>query len=190
VIEPAVPPVPPMPPVPVGPAAYPAPAQPVYAPPPGYAPHAAPYTYPGGAARPVDHPTAGPRRRSSALGTIALVAALVAAVGAPVVASIAGFNVGLGAGRGVAMQAFDADFDWSMLSPVREWVLLGEISFWIGTAVGIWGLVQGIISIVTGRGRPQGIAATAVALLGPVLFAIAVQASITAGFAAGSSIGG
>lgn len=166
--DPAVPPVPPVPPVP-----------------------AAPYTYPGGSARPVDLPpapeTAG---RTSTPGVVALVAAVAAAVAAPVTASLAGFRIGMGAGSEIASRPLDADVDWSILSPVREWVLLGEIAFWIGTALGIWAIVQGIVAAITDRGRPQGIIAAVVAALGPVAFAVAVWLTIAMGYAAGSSIGG
>lgn len=185
--DPAVPPVPPFP---AANALPPAAGQPGYAPPAGQAPYAAPYTYPGGAARPAETPPPTPVRGSSVPGAIALVAGLVASIGAPLVAAIAGFNIGLGTGREIALRPLDADFDWSVLTPVRDWVLMGEIAFWIGTAIGIWALVQGIVAIVTNRGRVQGIVGTGLAVLGPIAFAIAVQASIAMGFAAGSSIGG
>ena len=116
--------------------------------------------------------------------------ALVAAVGASILAALASFNIGLGTGREIAMRALDADFDWSILSPVRDWVLLGEVSFWAGTVLGITALVLGIVAIVTRRGRGTGIAAVVIAALGPVAFGAVVQGFLTAGFAAGSGVGG
>jgi hypothetical protein len=88
------------------------------------------------------------------------------------------------------MGALGADFDWSILTPVRDWVLMGEIAFWAGTAIGIWALVQGIVAIATRRGRGAGIAAVVIAAVGPLIFGAVVQGFLTAGFAAGSGIGG
>ncbi len=82
------------------------------------------------------------------------------------------------------------DFDWSILTPVRGWVLMAELAFWAGTILGIWALVQGIIATVKNRGRGWGIAALVIALIGPVAFAIGIQAFLAAGFASGASVGG
>lgn len=154
---------------------------------PGYGPTAAPATASG--YPPTDPAYAAPRR-SRALGVVALVLALLAAVGASIFAALASFNIGLGTGREIAMRALDADFDWSILTPVRDWVLLGEISFWAGTILGITALVLGIVAIVTRRGRGAGIAAVVIAALGPVAFGGVVQGFLTAGFSAGSGVGG
>jgi len=124
------------------------------------------------------------------LGVVALALALVATVGASLFGAIASFNIGLGAGREITARSFDADFDWSILTPVRDWVLLGEVSFWVGTALGVWALIQGVVAIVTGRGRGAGIAAVAIAALGPIAFGAVVQGFLTAGLAAGTGIGG
>jgi hypothetical protein len=138
-------------------------------------------------------PIAGPTRaapRGRGLGLIALIAALGAAILAPLVAAIATFSIGLGAGREIVLNPTDIDFDWSVLTPVRDWVLVAEISFWAGTALGVWALVQGAIAIVTDRGRGLGIAAVAVAIAGVIIFAVVVQGFLAAGLAAGSGIGG
>ena len=166
---------------PTGPAVRPA-----YAPPPGYS---GPYlagAYPAAGAA-AGNPAAD---RGSRLGVVALIAALGAAVLAPIGGAIAAFNIGVGTGREIALRPTDIDFDWSILTPVRDWVLLGEISFWVGTVLGIWAVAQGIIAIVTRRGRGAGIAAVVVGALGVGVFAIAVQAFLTAGLAAGSGVGG
>ena len=127
-----------------GPAAHPA-----YAPPPGYT---GPYRVapPGGAQAALPAPGAR-AARSSRLGVVALVAALAAAIAAPLAGAIAAFNIGLGAGREIALRPMDIDFDWSVLTPVREWVLLAECSFYVGTTLGVLGIVQGIIAIVQNR---------------------------------------
>lgn len=128
-------------------------------------------------------------QRGAALGITALVVAVIATVGASLLAAIASFRIGLGAGREISSRAFDADFDWSILTPVRDWVLLGEVSFWAGTALGLWALVQGIVAIVTARGRGAGIAAVIIAALGPIAFGAVVQGLLTAGLASGTGVG-
>lgn len=169
---------------PAGPAALPgAPMPHTYAPPTGYAPP------PQGYGPYVPLPAAGRVRRGAGLGVVALVLAVLAAVGATILGAIAGYGIGLGTGRSLALPAMDLQFDWSILTPVREWVLLGEIAFWTGTALGTWALVQGIVAIVQDRGRGWGLAAVIVAALGPIAFAVGVQALLTAGFAAGASGG-
>jgi len=164
-----------------------------YAPPPGYAPPAGYPIAPAASAPAHGAPTYGApaaARRSSLLGFIALGLAIVATLGASLFAAIASFNIGLGAGREISTRPFTADFDWSVLVPVRDWVLMGEVSFWVGTALGVWALVQGIVAIVTGRGRGAGIAAVIVAAVGPIAFGAVVQGFLTAGLAAGTGIGG
>ncbi len=153
---------------------------------PGYAPPV------GYALQPAPGPAAAPAsvRRGKALGVTALVASLVAVAGASLVGAVAAWRVGLGAGRALASRPIDADFDWSVLTPVREWVLAGEIAFWFGTVVGLWALVQGVVAIATARGRGAGIPAVVIAALGPVAFALVVQALLTAGLTSGSGIGG
>lgn len=158
-----------------------------YAPPPGYAPPAGYAAAPAAASAPVYG--VPPVKRSSVLGVVALALALVATVGASLVAAIASYRIGLGAGRQITAGALDTDFDWSVLTPVRDWVLLGEVSFWVGTALGVWALVQGVVAIVSARGRGAGIAAVIVAALGPIVFGAVVQGFLTAGLSAGTGIG-
>ncbi|MFF2488221.1 hypothetical protein ACFVSU_17585 [Microbacterium sp. NPDC058062] len=160
-----------------------------YAPPPGYAPPAG-YPVAPAAASAIAYGAPAPGKRSSALGFVALALALVATIGASLFAAIASFNIGLGAGREISSRPFTGDFDWSVLTPVRDWVLMGEVSFWVGTAIGVWALVQGIIAVVKGRGRGAGIAAVVIAALGPIAFGAVVQGFLTAGLAAGTGIGG
>lgn len=178
-------------PYPAPPYAQPSYAQPgqaphAYAPPPGYAPPPQGY----GPYIPSPAIASAPAAGGSGLGIVAFALAVLAAIGASIVGSIAGFNIGLGTGREVALQPMDIDFDWSILTPVREWVLLGEAAFWAGTILGIWAIVQGIVAIVKNRGRGWGIAAVVVAAIGPIAFATGVQAFLAAGFASGASVGG
>ncbi|MBD3942405.1 hypothetical protein IF188_11915 [Microbacterium sp. NEAU-LLC] len=158
-----------------------------YAPPAGYA---APQGFgmPAAPAAPSRPPA--PSRHGSGLGLTALVLALVATLGATVGGAIAGFNIGLGAGKGLAYLPMDGSWDWSILTPVRDWVLLGEVSFWFGTVLGVWALVQGIVATVSRRGRGLGIAAIVVAAIGPIVFGGVVQGVLMSGLAAGTGIGG
>lgn len=174
---------------PPGTAPFGPPSAAAYAPPPGYAPPTGFGVAPDGAA-PFSPAGAAPPRRSGALGIVALVLAVVATVGASLLAAAAAFTIGLGAGREISGRSVTADFDWSILTPVRDWVLLGEIAFWAGTVLGLWALIQGTVAIVTSRGRGAGIAAVIVAALGPVAFGVTVQALLGAGLTAGSGIGG
>jgi hypothetical protein len=121
---------------------------------------------------------------------VAFALAVIAALGATILGSIAGYSIGLGTGRDVMLDPTGIDFDWSILTPVRGWVLLGELAFWGGTILGIWALVQGIIAIAKNRGRGWGIAAVVIAVIGPIAFGIGVQAFLAAGFASGASVGG
>jgi len=185
---------------PVPPYGAPQPPQPVAPPVPPYAaaggppsspyggPYAAPYvasTYPeyGATLSPA------PARRSPLLGVVAAVAAGVAVL-TSVVAAIAGFQVGIGAGREIAQRPVPATWDWTILTPVRDWVLAGEVSFWVGTVLGVWALIQGIVSIVVRRGRVAGIVAVVLAIVAPLLFGSVAWAFGVAGLGAGGSIGG
>ena len=129
-------------------------------------------------------------RRGGGPGVTALVLSLIATLGAGLGGAVASFNIGIGAGKALANLPADGTWDWSILTPVRDWVLLGEVSFWAGTALGVWALVQGIVATITGRGRAAGIAAIVVAALGPIVFGVVVQGLIPAGLAAGTGIGG
>jgi hypothetical protein len=168
-----------------------------YAAPQGYAPQGYGYAPPEGYAPPPQGygpyvPSSRPAtpRGGSALGIVALALAIVATVGATILGAIAAFSIGVGAGEELVLDPAAIDVDWSILTPVREWVLLGELSFWGGTILGIWALVQGIVAIAKNRGRGWGIAAVVVAAIGPIAFGIGVQAFLMAGFASGASIGG
>ncbi|WP_404433722.1 hypothetical protein LG299_04230 [Microbacterium lacus] len=153
-----------------------------YAPPPGYGAPAA-YALPPSYGAPAT-------RGSSVLGLVALWAALIAAVGTSIVGAVAGWSIGLGVGTEFATSPLDANFDWSILSPVRGWVLTGESAFWTGTVVGICAIVLGIAAIVKNQRRGAGIAAVIIAALGPIVFAVGVQVLIATGLAAGTSVAG
>lgn len=177
---------------PAGPAAGAAPAgqpgrsgQPPYGPPSG-PPGAryAPPVYGGPPARPQAEP-----RRPAVVGIVAFVVALIATLGASLAGAIAAYRIGFGTGTAMASQPLAGDFDWSVLSPVRDAVLAGEVSFWVGTGLGLWALVQGAIAIVRGTGRGFGIAAVVLAALGPIAFFTAVQIALAVGRATSGFVG-
>jgi len=150
-------------------------------------PYTAPYT-------PAQHPqfagavthTASPSRT---LGIVALVLALSALIVPALLGGIAGY--GVGAGSGTAFEnPMSLTWDWSVLSPVRDQVLLGEIAFWMGTVLGTWAFIQGIVAIVTSRGRGFGIAGVVIAVVAPGVLAVLSWSALVAGLAAGSSFAG
>lgn len=126
---------------------------------------------------------------SRTLGIVALVLALTALIVTPLVAAVAAFRIGVGTGAQLGSSTGTA-FDWSILSPVRDWALLGEIAFWAGTVLGTWALIQGIVAIVKRQGRGRGIAAVVIAVVAPAVFAFVAWISLVMGLASGPAIGG
>lgn len=108
--------------------------------------------------------------RSPALGLVALAVALIALIGSVTVAVVA---IGQVAATATITGSLDAA-GLRALSPAREWVLVGEAAFWIGTALGLWALIQGVIAIAVNRGRGFGIGAVAVAAVAPAVFGAVV----------------
>lgn len=121
--------------------------------------------------------------RPRPLGAIGLVLALLAGVFASVVAGFAAFIVARGAGAEFVARGGQT-FDWRVLSPVRDFVLLGEIAFWSGTALGIAAFVIGIVATARNLGRGTGIAAILVSAFGPFVFGLLVFVALAAGAAA------
>lgn len=138
------------------------------------------YTAPSGA---YQVPTAPAPSSSRLFGTLALVFALVAAVVPAIVVSVSAFEIGRYLPNGASVTADDL----RVLTPVRDQVLWAELSFWLGTLVGVAAIVLGIIAIAKKRGRGAGIAALVVAVLASVIFFIALVVALTTGAAAGMS---
>lgn len=113
---------------------------------------------------------------------IALIVAVLA-IATAVVAAVAAFQIGVGTGSQIRSPI--APTDLGILTPVRNWVLMGEVAFWVGVALGLWAIVQGIVAVATGRGRGAGIGAIVVATLTPVVFVGAVAVALGAGLNAG-----
>lgn len=163
------------------------PAQPIAGPPalPAYPPAYSPYSGAPPYGQPVYAPGPPPPvasgARSAMLGIVALVLAIVAVVASVAVAALAGAAVGAGVGEAIANTTPGAPLDAHLFSPVRGWVLAGEIAFWAGTVLGTWALVQGIIAIASRRGLGQGIAAVTIAVIGPVAYFLAIAVMFSSG---------
>ncbi|MGA7148519.1 MAG: hypothetical protein WBX17_08550, partial [Microbacterium sp.] len=106
-----------------------------------------------------------------------------------VVGAVAGASAGLVLGPGFVYAPLDYSADLSTYSPVRGWVLVGEIAFWVGTVLGTWALVQGIIAAVKRRGRGSGIAAIVVAAIGPLVFFTVTWGALAVGMATSAASG-
>lgn len=119
-----------------------------------------------------------PRRRP--LGALALALSILAGVVASAVAGFAAFRVARGAGAEFLARGGQS-VDWRILSPVRDLVLLAEVCFWTGTALGVTAFVLGIVATARNRGRGTGVAAIVVSTLGPFLFAALVFLALAAG---------
>ncbi|MER7796739.1 hypothetical protein [Microbacterium sp. NPDC096154] len=121
-------------------------------------------------------------RRSRALGRVALLLSLIATAGASIVLAIA--LGAIGAGVGPRLETLSPTSGLEVLTPVRDWVLVGEIATWAGTVLGLWALVQGIVAVARDRGRGPAIAAIVIAALGPLVVAAAAIAGTMSGIAA------
>ncbi|WP_424935241.1 MULTISPECIES: hypothetical protein [Bacteria] len=152
------------------------------------APHAPPGAYlgpAGGYTAPFAAATPAAARPSLGLGLTALILSLLATVGASLAGGWAAFEIG----RGVVDDEHLSSLSGSLLrilSPVRDIVLWAEISFWVGTLLGLTAFVLGIVATVRRNGRPMGIAAIVLATLGPAVFGAIVSMLLPLGAAAGS----
>lgn len=123
-----------------------------------------------------------PRRRTRTLGIWALLSSIAATVLASAVGGFAAFRTARGARPGLETLS-PSTLDWRVLSPVRDIVLVGEISFWAGTVAGVTALVLGILATAIGSGRGAGITAIVLSVLGPLVFGGLVAVGLVAGFA-------
>ncbi|MCE7482234.1 hypothetical protein AB0301_07155 [Microbacterium profundi] len=161
--------------------AAPAPTPTYQAPPGAYSAPVGGYGAPTGAYQPSD----APQQKSSALGIVAFALSIVAAVVAPIVAGAAGYQIGFR--LPTVMQQIDGSTsDLSFLAPVRDQVLMGEVSFWLGTLAGIAAIVLGIMAIVKRAGRAWGVTALILGVLGPVIFFTVLGVTLGIGAGAGS----
>ncbi|RCS61846.1 hypothetical protein [Microbacterium sp. JB110] len=73
---------------------------------------------------------------------------------------------------------------WAVLAPARPLIIIGEIGFWLGSALGVWALIQGIVALRTQRGRAPAVWAIVVAAASPILLAALTSAALAVGVAA------
>jgi hypothetical protein len=117
---------------------------------------------------------------------VAFALSILAAVVASIVAGVAGYQIGFTLPT-VTQQIDGTTSDLSFLAPVREQVLMGEVSFWLGTMAGIAAIVLGIMAIVKRTGRAWGITALILGVLGPVIFFVVLGVTLGIGAGAGSA---
>lgn len=177
VAPPAYPSAPPAPPTPYPPAGGYGQPTPPAAPPGAYQVPVGGYATPSGT---YTAPDAAPKP-SSFLGLLALGLSILAAVVVPIIGGVSAFEIGQRIPQGISSSTGDLGF----LSPARDQVLWAELSFWAGTVLGIAAIVLGIIAIRKRQGRGAGIAALVVAVLGAVIFVVAVFTAFAIGGAAG-----
>ncbi|WP_309102430.1 hypothetical protein [Microbacterium sp.] len=152
---------------------------PPQAPPPGaYQVPVGGYAFPDGAYRvQVTEP------RPPLVGILALILALAAAVLTPVVGGLTAYEIGR---RIPAALTYVSDVDsLGFLSPARDQVLWAEVSFWVGTLLGVAAIILGIVAIRQRQGRGQGIAALVVAVIAPMIFFVVLGIALSAGAATG-----
>lgn len=182
----SVPPVPPAPGTPGASGTHDVPGYPASAA--GYAAPAGAYAAPVGGYRAPEGAYQAPQPatpRSAVMGVVSFVLSLVAAAIAPIIGGIAGYQIGFRLPSVMADVDTTAS-DLSYLAPVRDQVLMGEIGFWVGTLAGIAAIVFGIIAIAKRQGRVWGIVALILAVIGPVIFFMALSIALGIGASAGA----
>lgn len=120
-----------------------------------------------------------PRTARATLGWVALTLALVASVLCSAIAAIASVPIGTLLGERIVSSVPPAGYAW--LSPVKTNVLFAETSFYVGTVLGLLGLILGIVAIRTKRGRNAGVWALVTSIAGIFIFAIAVTIALVLG---------
>lgn len=126
-----------------------------------------------------------PKAKKKTLGVVAFVVGLAALV----VGVIGGFLFGQAFG---GSEAFRDSMENSGATPSDSQItelmtssnaVTGSLMFYLGTALGLWAIVQGIIAAVTKRGRAWGVVAIILAVVAVIAFGIAI------GFAAVAASG-
>jgi hypothetical protein len=124
-------------------------------------------------------------QRSKALGIVAFVAGLVVLIVSPIISVVTGVTLGhlvqpgSGFAAGFAAGANSRD-PQTLVASLLIWLQL-----LLGSGIGIWALIQGIVAVRVRRGRSWGIAAIVFAGVAPILslivFAIASAVAESAG---------
>ncbi|MFK4481493.1 hypothetical protein [Curtobacterium sp. AB7] len=123
-----------------------------------------------------------PKAKKKTVGVIAFVVGLAALV----VGAIGGYLFGQSFG---ASDAFRESMQNSGATPsdaqitelmTSSNVITGSLMFYLGTALGLWAIVQGIIAAVTKRGRGWGVFAIVLAVVALIVFVVAVGVAAVA----------
>lgn len=166
---------------PTAPGYHAAPAPTYQAPPGAYPAPVGGYSAPGGAYQ----APAPAQPKSSALGIVAFALSIVAAIVASIIGGAAAYQIGYKLPTAVD-QVGNSTNDLSFLAPVRDQVLMGEISFWLGTLTGIAAIVLAIMAIVKRAGRAWGITALILGVIGPLIFFTVVGVTLGVGASSGA----
>jgi hypothetical protein len=112
---------------------------------------------------------ASPPQKSKTLGVVAFVAGLTVLVASPIVSVFVGLSLGhlVQPGAGFA-QGFSAGANSRDPQSVIGGLLI-FVQLLLGTGLGIWALVQGIVAVRLGRGRSWGVVAIVFAAVAPIL---------------------
>lgn len=124
-------------------------------------------------------------RRGRPLGTWALLLSVMGTVLASAIGGFAAYRSARGAAPGLGSMSTATGFDWRVLTPVRDLVLLAEVSFWAGTVVGIAAFVLGIVAVSRRAATGAGVAAIVLSVLGPFVFGGLAVVAVIAGVSAG-----
>jgi hypothetical protein len=125
--------------------------------------------YPGYPADPPAQYYAGAPERSKGLGLVAFLAGLVVLILSPIASVIVGSIVGKSTipGGGFAANFAAGDDPHNPANLAGGLVIIAQLL--IGSGLGIWALVQGIIAVRSRRGRTFGIIAIVFAGVAPIL---------------------
>ncbi|WP_439692990.1 DUF308 domain-containing protein [Curtobacterium sp. SP.BCo] len=122
-----------------------------------------------------------PKRKKKTVGAIAFVVGLLALVSGVV----AGVLIGAAFGDSTALrEAANSGSTTPSDAAIRELMtspgaVSASLLFYLGTALGLWAIVQGIIAAVTKRGRAWGVWGLVLAVVGVIAFFIAAAVSVT-----------
>ena len=146
----------------------------------GQQPYAAAAAAPASAGAPSWQGYEEPKRKKKTVGAIAFVVGLLALVAGVV----AGVLIGAAFGDSAALrEAANGGSTTPSDSAVQELMtspgaVTASLLFYLGTALGLWAIVQGIIAAVTKRGRAWGVWGIVLAVVGVIAFFIAAGASV------------
>lgn len=119
--------------------------------------------------------------RPRALGVVAMIAGIAVFVLSP----IASVFIGIAAGPVATATENSFSFSADTASPNPAIAILGVsvlLHIGLGSVIGVWSIVQGIIAVATKRGRAYGVVAIVLAAVAPILsfivYTIAIAASL------------